>query len=198
MKLQNDTVFSSFDKRFSRLDSLVVKYLGFRCEHEITAYISHSNWFLSLTRINGCILLLPWLLLVLLFISYPNLEEWVQRKMIHEKIVEKTVQVVDVQMDKAGIFQLPDGTIFDSIAGLLDKDGVQQRLQPQSVSSEEICMKLWSDTGYTYRLHSAISRLRNDLKAVKSELLVSCSYGLYELKLPISSNKSENCPRLTK
>ena len=212
LKLQNDTVFSSFDKRFSRLDSLVVKYLGFRCEHEITAYISHSNWFLSLTRINGCILLLPWLLLVLLFISYPNLEEWVQRKMIHEKIVEKTVQVVDVQMDKAGIFQLPDGTIFDSIAGLLDKDGVQQRLQPQSVSllklfinkeehqltSEEICMKLWSDTGYTYRLHSAISRLRNDLKAVKSELLVSCSYGLYELKLPISSNKSENCPRLTK
>ena len=145
------------------------------------------------------------------------MEVWVQRKMMHEKIVEKTVQVekkvivekevhvVDVQMDKAGIFQLPDGTIFDSIAGLLDKDGVQQRLQPQSVSllklfinkeghqltSEEICMKLWGDTGYSYRLYSAISRLRNDLKTVNSELLVSCSYGLYELKFPISSKKSE-------
>ena len=152
------------------MDSLTVKYLGFRCEHEITAYVSHPNWLFSLTRIDGCILLLPWLLLVLLLISYPNLEVWVQCKMIHEKIVEKTVQVekkvivekevhvVDVQIDKAGIFQLPDGTIFDSIAGLLDKGGVQQRLQPQSVSllklfinkeghqltSEEICMKLLS------------------------------------------------------
>ena len=217
LNLNNDMVFSAAGKRLLRMDSLTVKYLGFRCEHEITAYVSHPNWLFSLTRIDGCILLLPWLLLVLLLISYPNLEVWVQRKMIHEKIVEKTVQVekkvivekevhvVDVQIDKAGIFQLPDGTIFDSIAGLLDKGGVQQRLQPQSVSllklfinkeghqltSEEICMKLWGDTGYSYRLHSAISRLRNDLKTVKSELLVSCSYGLYELKLPISSKKSE-------
>ena len=217
LKLQNDTTFSSLDKRLSRMDSLTVKYLGFRCEHEITAYVFHSYWLFALTRIDGCILLLPWLLLVLVFIGYPKLEIWMQRKMMYEKVIEKTLEVekeiivekeihvVDVHMDKIGVFNLPDGTIFDSIASLLTKDGVQQRLQPQSVSllklflsnedhqasSEEICMKLWGDTGYSYRLHSAISRLRNDLKAIKSELLVSCSYGLYELKLPISSNNLE-------
>lgn len=118
-----------------------------------------------------------------------------------EIIVEKEIHVVDVQMNKVGIFNLPDGTIFNSIVGTLTKDGVQQRLQPQSVSllklflnkenrqltSDDICMKLWGDTSLSYRLHSAISRLRNDLKAIKSELFVSCSYGVYELKSPISS-----------
>ena len=217
LKLQNDTVFSSFEKRFSRLDSLGVKYLGFRCEHEMTAYVSHPYWLFDLNRVDGCILLLPWLLLMLLFIGYPKLEIWVQRKITRETIVEKTIEVekkvivekeihvVDVQIGRVGIFQLPDGTIFDSISGSLRKDVFQQRLQPQSISllklflsneehqitSEEICMKLWGDTQYSYRLYSAISRLRNDLKAVKSEFLVSCSYGVYELKLPISSKKSE-------
>ena len=136
--------------------------------------------------------------------------------MVNEKVIERTVEkeivvktevhVMDVQMDKVGIFQLPDGTVFDSVVGLLKKHELQQRLQPQSVSllklflsneghqisSEEICMKLWNDTGYSYRLHSAISRLRSDLKAVKSELFVSNSYGLYELKMPISSKNHEN------
>ncbi len=215
--LQNDTVYSDSSNHLG-LDSLTVKYLGFRCEHEFTTFISYPYWSFAITRIEGCMLLLPWLLLMLLFISYHKLEVWVQRKMTFEKIIEKTIEVekevvvekeihiVDVQMDKVGIFQLPDGTVFESLGGTLTKDGVQQRLQPQSisllklflnnqdhlVSSEEICMKLWGDTGYSYRLHSAVSRLRNDLKAVKSELLVSCSCGLYELKLPISSKKSEN------
>ena len=218
LELRDSALYSSVGQQLSRMDSLTVKYLGFRCEYEVTAYVSFPCWLNALTHGDGCILLLPWLLLVLLYISYPKLEIWVQRKMTHEKIVEKTIEVqkeviiekeihvVDVQMDKLGVFQLPDGTIFDSIVGSLKKDELQQRLQPQSISllklflsneshqisSEEICMKLWSDTGYSYRLHSAISRLRNDLKAVKSELLVSCSYGLYELKLPISSKNLEN------
>ena len=216
LELQNDTVYSD-EKQTKSADSLTVKYLGFRCEHEMTAYVSYPYWLFDLNRIDGCILLLPWLLLVLLFIGYPKLEIWVQRKITRETIVEKTIEVekkvivekeihvVDVQIGRVGIFQLPDRTIFDSISGSLRKDVFQQRLQPQSISllklflsneehqitSEEICMKLWGDTQYSYRLYSAISRLRNDLKAVKSELLVSCSYGVYELKLPISSKKSE-------
>ena len=209
LKLNNDTVFSVVDKQLPGLDSLMVKYLGFRCEHELVGYISYPSWLFNLTRIDGCVLLLPWLLLILLFISYPKLEIWIRCKITQEKIIEKTVivekeiHVVNVQMDEGGIFNLPDGTIFDSVIGTLTKDGVQQRLQPQSVSllklflskeghqvtSEEICIKLWRDTEYSYRLHSAIFRLRNDLKTVKSELLVSCSSGLYELKSTISSKK---------
>ena len=218
LKLQNDTVYSVADKRLSGFDSLTVKYLGFRCEHELVAFVSYPYWLLGLSMGDYCILLLPWILLTLLFVCYPNLESLAKQKMTHEKVIEKTVEVekevivekeiyvVDVQMNKDCIFHLPDGTVFDSLVGILMKDGLQQRLQPQSVSllklflgkedhlltSDEICMKLWGDTGYADRLRSAISRLRNDLNAVKSESLVSCSYGVYELIFPISSKISVN------
>ena len=219
LNLNNDTVFSAAGKRLLRMDSLTVKYLGFRCEYELAAFVSYSYWTNSIIPTDWCVLLFPWILLVLLNFYYPQLETFAKRKLTHEQAIEKTVEVekeiivekeihvVDVQINKVGIFNLPDGTIFDSIVGTLTKDGVQQRLQPQSVSllklfldkenrqltSDDICMKLWGDTSLSYRLHSAISRLRNDLKAIKSELFVSCSYGVYELKSPISSQDSDQC-----
>ena len=215
LDLRNDTTYWKANHYFLR-DSLTVSYLGFRCEHEITAYVAYPHWMVSIADADRCILLLPWILLVLLFVSYPKLEALAKRILIHKEVIEKTIEiekevivekevyVADVMMDKAGIYKLPDGTLFDSFAGSLNKDGVQQRLQPQSASllkfllskngnkatSEEICMKLWGDNQHSYRLHSATNRLRNDLKAVKSELVVSCSYGVYELKSPISSNNS--------
>ena len=211
LELRNDTICSKVDGHL-RFDSLTVSYLGFRCEHEVVAFVSYPCWLFALSCGNFCMLLFPWILLVLLFVCYPQLEEWVMQKLTCEKVIEKTVEVekeihvVDIQINQVGIFNLPDGTIFDSFAGTLTRDGVRQRLQPQSVSllklflskedcqftSDEICMKLWGDTSLSYRLHSAISRLRNDLKAVKSKLIVTCSYGCYELKSPISSKSSEN------
>ena len=213
LNLENDTVFSSIEKRLSRLDSLTVKYLGFRCEHELTAYVSYPHWMSSLAGGDGCILLLPWILYVLLFVCYPKLEALAKRKLIHKEVIEKTIEiekevivekevyVADVMMDKACVYKLPDGTLFDSFACTLEKDGLQQRLQPQSVSllklflsksdykitSADICIKLWGDVTYTERLYSAIRRLRSDLKKVKSELFIETSYGFYELKSPISS-----------
>lgn len=215
LNLNNDTVFTGVDKSLSRLDSLTVKYLGFRCEHELVAFVSHPYWMFEFAHINRYILFLPWLLLVLLFIGYPNLEIWVQRKMMHVKVIEKTVEIkkevivekkihlADVKIDEARIIELPDGSIFDSFASTLEKDGLKQHLQPQSVSllklflleennqltSDNICMKLWGDVSHTERLYSAIRRLRNDLKKVNSELYIESSYGFYELKSPISSQK---------
>jgi len=215
--LNNDTVFSAVEKQLPRLDSLTVKYLGFRCEHEMTAYVSSTYWLFDITCMDGCILLFPWLLFVLLFIGYPKLEVWVQRKVTREKIIETTVEVekeiivekkihlANVAIDKAQVFELPDGTIFDAFACTLEKDGLQQRLQPQSVSllklflreknhqipSDSICLKLWGDVSHTERLYSAIRRLRNDLKKVKSDLFIESAYGVYELKSPISSKESD-------
>ena len=208
--LQNDTVFTA--KKGKSTDSLTVRYLGFRCEHELVGYVSYPFGLSMLSVSEWGFLLLPWCVWGLLFAFYAPLERFVRKKIIREKVVEKEVIVekeiymVDLQMDKVGIFHLPDGTVFDSLVGTLTKDRVQQRLQPQSVSllklflrkedrqvtSDEICMKLWGDTGYADRLRSAISRLRNDFKAVKSELVVNCSYGVYELIFPISSKNSVN------
>ena len=205
LDLKSDTMYSSNIPIESHMDSLTVKYLGFRCEHELTAYVSYPNWLFSLAYSDWFVLLFPWFLLIWLVAGWSKLETWMKRKFTHEKVIEREIHVADISMDKTGILRLPDGTLFDSFSGSLSKDGLQRRLQPQSVSllklllnknnhkatSEEICMKLWGDTGHSDRLYSAVRRLRNDLKAVKSELLVDCSYGMYELKSPISSNISD-------
>ena len=122
LNLNNDTVFSVADKPYSRLDSLTVKYLGYRCEHELTAFVSYPHWLSGLTYGDKCILLLPWILYVLLFVCYPKLEALAKRILIHKEVIEKTIEiekevivekevyVADVMMDKAGVYKLPDGT----------------------------------------------------------------------------------------
>ena len=185
--------------------------MGFRCEHEVVAYISYPYWMTGFTRSDWCILLFPWILLVFLFVFYPKLELLVRRKLTFEKviekeiIVEKEVHIADVQIDKAEIFKLPDGTLFDSFAKSLSRGGILHNIQPQSVSllklflsknsykvtSEEIGWELWKDKREKVKFYSAIRRLRNDLKAVKSDLIISCTDGVYELKSPISSHISD-------
>jgi len=216
--LQNDTVYSNEIQTKSE-DSLTVKYMGFRCEHEVTAFISYPLGLSALSWKDKYIALIPWGILLLLYFLYSHLEAFVRRKFVRVKVVEKTIEVekevvvekkvhlANVQIEKAQTFELPDGTIFDAFVCTLEKDGFQQRLQPQSVSllklflrkqnhqltSDEICIKLWGDVTHTDRLYSAIRRLRSDLKKVKSELFIESSYGLYELKFPISSKESDRC-----
>lgn len=198
--LQNDTVYSGASKHLG-MDSLSVNYLGFRCEHELVAFVSYPYCLFDLSWYTLGLLLL-WGLLVILFMFYTPIECFIQRRLVKEKIIEKEIHVVNVQINKAGIFDLPDGTVFDSFSALLVKDGIQQNLQPQSVlllklflnkdshqlTSDEICMELWNEKGHSARLYSAIRRLRKDLEHVKSALIVTCSSGVYELKSPISSH----------
>ena len=217
LSLYNDTVFSIPDNPISHFDSLTVKFLGSRCEHELTAFASCPHWLFVLSNVDWCVLFLPWILLVFLSFFYSNLEAMAKRKLMHEKVIEKTVEVekkiiverkihlANVKMDKAQVFELPDGTIFDAFAGTLERNGLKLRLQPQSISllklflreenhrltSDNICLKLWGDVSHTERLYSAIRRLRNDLKKVESELLIESSYGVYELKSPISSQNTD-------
>ena len=210
LELHNDTVYSIADKQLSGLDSLTVKYLGFRCEHEVVAYVSYSYWLFGLSIGDYCILLLPWILLILLLVYYPKLELVVERKFtidrVMEKkiIVEKEIHILDVQMDKADILNLPDGTRFDTFSNVLSRGEIRHNIQPKSalllklflskngyrVTSEEISWELWQEKREKDKLYSAIRRLRNDLKAVKSDLIIYCTDGVYELKIPISSNFS--------
>ena len=56
------------------------------------------------------------------------------------------------------------------------------------LSSSEIELELWSGRGSAEKLRQAIQRLRRDLKAVSSDVVIKNVNGDYELKLPISSN----------
>ena len=206
--LNNDTVFSIVEKRYSRLDSLTMKYLGYRCEHEVTAYVSYPYWTASITSGDGCILLLPWLLLVLLFVCYPKLEALAKRKLIHKEVIEKTIEierevivekemhVADITIDKAQVYQLPGGGLFDSFSGTITKSDFIHTLPPQSalllklflrkenhhLSISEIDEALWEGRGSLDRIHKAIQRLRIELKKVSSDLVIKNVKRDYELK----------------
>ena len=204
-ELQNDTVYSMVDEQLSHSDSLTVKYLGFRCEHELVAFVSHPYWLLDLSRDAYVWLILPWMLLVLLVVFYTPIEHFSRSKFIKEKIVEKEIHVADVEIEKAKTFRLQDGSLFDTFSGTLTKGGLSKQLPPQSVlllklflrkenhhlSPSEIDQELWKGQGTTDQLHKAIQRLRTELKKVSSEVVVKSVNGDYELKQPISSKNLE-------
>ena len=201
-ELQNDTIFSSSDKRMSHLDSLTVKYLGFRCEHEVVAYISYPNWMASITGGDRCLLLLPWILLALFFVFYPKLETLVIRKLTHNEVIERTIvvekkiHVADVAIDKAQVYELPGGGLFDSFSRTITQGDFVYTLPPQPalllrlflrkknhhLSTAEIEQELWNGNGSTDKIHKVIQRLRVELKKVSPNLIIKNVNGDYVLK----------------
>ena len=194
--LLNDTVWSDLGEMDSYSDSITVRYLGFRCEHELVGYVSCPLWMDSLSGVECIFMLLPWILWGLVLVFYSSLEYLIQKKFIHEKVVEKEVHVADVSIERAKIYQLHDGIIFDTLAGTLTQEEVISVLAPQSVnllklflrssdkrvSVEEIDLELWRGNGTKDQLRNAISRLRKDLKKVGSTLIIQNERGIYELK----------------
>ena len=196
LALQNDTSYSKKDYLYSNKDSLTVKYLGFRCEHELTAYTSYPYWLFRLSFVNWCWLLLPCIVFVLVILFYVPLEQFSRRKFVKEKVIEREVHVADVKIEKAQTFLLPDGSVFDSLESKLIKDGQEYKLSNQSsillklflrkenhcLSPADIDQELWNGKGTTDQLYKAIQRLRAGLKNVTSELEIKNENGNYELK----------------
>ena len=208
LKLQNDTTYSVADKQVSGLDSLTVKYLGFRCEHELVALVSYPYWMNGFNSSDWCILLFPWFLLVLLFVFYPKLETLVKGKLTHKEVIEKTIEiekevivekkihVADVVIDKAQVYELPGGGLFDSFSGTVTKGDFVHKFPPQSalllrlflrtknhlLSTAEIEQELWNGNSSTDKIHKVIQRLRVELKKVSPDLVIKNINGKYELK----------------
>ena len=192
LELQNDTSYSKKGCSYSNIDSLTVKYLGFRCEHELVAYSSYSHWLLGLSLLDWCRLLLPWVVLILVIVYYALMERFFRSKFIKER----EVHVADVKIDKAQTFLLPDGSVFDSFECTLTKGEQQHKFSNQSaillklflrkdnhrLSSADIDQELWNGKGTADQLYKAIQRLRVGLKKVTSELEIKNENGNYELK----------------
>jgi hypothetical protein len=197
--LQNDTVYSGASKPLG-MDSLSVNYLGFRCEHELVGYVSYPFWLSFLSFSEWGFLLLPWCVWGLLFAFYVPMERFIKKKLVREK----EVHVADVPIEKAKVYRLPDETVFDTFAGTLVRGKEKTSLSPQSVNLlklfvrttdfqatvEDIDSRLWYGKGSKEQLRSAIFRLRKDLKAVHSPLVIQNEGGIYELKIPHSIEES--------
>ena len=189
----------SMDKTHSH-EALDTLYAGYCCEAEIIGYVAYPAWWSRMDVWHGLLLLLPWFCWGLLVVNVDKIISFVQQRMRKEVILEKEIHLADVSIEKARIYRLPDGTVFDSFSDTLEKDGVTIMISPQSVhllklmlrhagnrmTVEEIDDCLWNGKGNKEQLYNAISRLRKDLKAVNSNLLIDNCGGIYELKNPHS------------
>ena len=194
-ELKNDTMYAHADSRL-QLDSLTVKYMGFRCEHEVMAFVAFPQWLQGLSWGAWFGLVLPWVAWVLLLVFYAPVEAYFRRKFVSEKVVEKEIHVADVSIDKAQVYQLPDGSLFDSFSGTVTRGDSTYTLPPQSalllrlflraknhrLSTVEIEQELWNGNGSTDKIYKVIQRLRVELKKVPLDLVIKNVNGDYELK----------------
>lgn len=178
-------------------------YAGCRCEAEVIGYVDYPAWWRGIGFLNWLLLLLPWGCFGCFVVNYDRLLTFYLQKVQKEVVVEKEVHLADVQIEKAQVYRLPDGVVFDTYAGTLMKDERNCIISPQSsnllklflrnadrrLSAEEINGYLWGGRGTKEQLQNAISRLRKTLKAVDSSLTVQNVGGYFELKTPISSKK---------
>lgn len=194
-ELKNDTVYAHADSHL-QLDSLTVKYMGFRCEHEVMAFVAFPQWHQGLSWGAWCGLVLPWVAWVLLLVFYAPVEAYFRRKFVTEKVVEKEIHVADVTIDKAMVYRLSETILFDSFAGTLMSGDTTYTLTPQSslllklflrkenhrLSPEEIMQELWKGNATSDQMYKAIQRLRKELQKASSEIVIKNVNGDYELK----------------
>lgn len=194
-ELRNDTIYTCGDGH-SGLDSLTVKYLGFRCEHEVMAFVAFPQWLQGLSWGAWFGLVLPWVAWVLLLVFYAPVEAYFRRKFVSEKVVEKEIHVADVTIDKAMVYRLSETILFDSFAGTLMSGDTTYTLTPQSslllklflrkenhrLSPEEIMQELWKGNATSDQMYKAIQRLRKELQKASSEIVIKNVNGDYELK----------------
>lgn len=191
-----DSSFSPKDFLSLTMDSLIVRYMGARCEYEFTGYVRVPALSKVLAIGDWLVLAIPWMLLGGIIAFYGVF----LRIFVKEKVVEKEIHLADVPLEKAKLYKLPDGILFDTLACSLRKGDSVHNISPQSVnllklflrndfyriSAEEIDKGLWNGRGSNDQLRNAIYRLRKDLKSAGAMLVIQNVNGIYELKVPDS------------
>ena len=189
-----DTLYSPKNFFSLAMDSLTVKYMGARCEYEFAGYVMVPALSKVLAIDDWLVLVVPWILLGIVI----RFRKTFLRKLVTEKVIEKEIHLADVSLEKAKLYKLPDGILFDTLACSLRKGDSVYNISPQSVnllklflrndfhriSAEEIDKELWNGKGSNDQLRNAIYRLRKDLKMVESVLVIQNINGVYELKIP--------------
>ena len=189
-----DTSFSPKNFFSLAMDSLTVRYMGARCEYEFTGYVGVPALGKVLAIGDWLVLIIPWILFGGIVAFYGVLLQI----LVKEKVVEKEIHLADVPLEKAKLYKLPDGILFDTLACSLRKGDLVHNISPQSVnllklflrndlhriSAEEIDKGLWNGRGSNDQLRNAIYRLRKELKSAGSVLTIQNINGAYELKSP--------------
>lgn len=205
---------SKSPKKALQTDSLVSRYMGYRCEMEVTGFVVYDNRtvFGGAQWLGG---LLPWLIFGLLIAAYDRLcacfNRWfVKKEVVVEKeiiikekevVVDRVVRAVDEEAVHAKLYKLKEGVYFNSETNAVATDeAVLANVAPQAaillkaffhaenqrLTEEEIRKVLWNDKGESFQLHMPLRRLRKVLEEF-SDLEVHHEGGR-KYRLKIKSN----------
>ena len=191
-----DTTFANRDYFAHSIDSSLVSYIGYRCEAEFVGCVHYPSLWRACSPLNWALLLLPFLLLALILIYYPQISAAIRRRFIKKEIVH----VADAPIERAKVYQLPDGMLFDVMAHSIRKGNEAFHLSPQSVNLlklllrsperkvtiEGINQELWNGKASKGKIEVAISRFRSDIKKASPNLTLDYSNGTFQLKMPHS------------
>lgn len=208
--LMNKTsaVYSPGNMKVIQGDSLLSRYIGFRCEVEATGFVSYDWWRVLNVWLPITILLLLWLCFFFLFLYSKQISSFLRQKLVKKETViciqEKTIVVerkmhLEEKVGPNGLYELADGTILDSEKGILTNGEKTKRIRPQVIvllklflrtencrlTAEDIDKELWKGKGNSNQFHVAIRRLREALKGISS-VVVDFKDGYYSLKMPHS------------
>lgn len=190
---QNDTFYARKDNFIFPKDSALVWYLGYRCEAEFIGSIHYPEvWTTWHPAVWGW-LLLPWIVGIFFLLYYKKGWKSIKRKFTKNRIVH----VADAQIAEAKIYQLGYGAVYDVFSQTIRKGSVVSRLAPQSANLfllflrmpehratiAEIDQCLWCGKGTKEQLHTAIRRLRNELKSAPIDLSIEYLGETYQLKI---------------
>lgn len=205
---KTSAVYSSDSIKVLQGDSLLSRYIGFRCEMEATGFVSYDWWRALKIWPSVTVLLLLWLCFFLLLLYSKRISSFLRHNLVKKETViciqEKTIVVerkmhLEEEAGPTGLYELADGTIMDSEKGILTNGKKTKRIQPQVIvllklflctencrlTAEDIDMELWKGKGNPNQLYVAIRRLREALKGISS-VVVDYKDGYYSFKMPHS------------
>lgn len=202
---KTSVVYFPNDMNVLHSDSLLSRYIGFRCEVEVTGFVSHCWWQVFDFWQTIVMLLLPWICFCVSFLFCRQIILFLrnmfgtEKMIIQEKtvVIEKEIHLLEVNIKQAEIYELDDGVIFDTVEKTLKKGEEVRKLAPQvslllklflqtkdyRLTASEIYNGMWNGKGSPNQLYVLIRRLKESLKGISS-LIVDNENGDYCLKKP--------------
>lgn len=170
-------------------------YIGYACEIEVEGYLNYSIWNIMLTDI-----LINFLLCFLVSSGVYKAVIEIRKRII--KLQQKKIVEVVNRVNNTAIraYKLRDNIIFYAEKKMVTVNEVEKKVPNQAnqllelfllnekneyiISDDEIMNNLWPDgTGYTERIHKAVTRLRTELHKLDSSIEIERGIETYQLLL---------------
>lgn len=193
---QTESKFSETWKFDILKDSLLSRWVGYRCEIEVTGFGNYA-WLSNMNVKDYFLLSIPLLIAALLYVIGTVFMDKIKKHFKKEEptIVEKEVLVIAKNENEAHIYELAEGILFDVRASLLKKSDKSIHLTPQAkkllkvfieaknyrLTNDEIIPLLWpANDGALGKLHKSVTRLREQIIEIP-EMEIINDDGAYQL-----------------